>query len=81
VCLSWLFMPIRRPCLSGIWLGCRYKDGYFKKKVISMFKVRASSHGVPSPTHVSESRHGGNVPTFESRETVQVWVISIKAIS
>ena len=31
----------------------------------------ASSHGVPSPTHVNKFQHGGKVPTFESQEPMK----------
>jgi hypothetical protein len=31
--------------------------------------------GSPSPTHVSESQHGGKVPTFEARFTKIWWII------
>ena len=38
----------------------------------------ASSHGVPSPTHVSKSKHGGKVPTIEPQQIIKVWFTSIK---
>ena len=36
--------------------------------------LRAGSHGVPSPIHVTKSPHGGKVPTFE---TIEIWLIII----
>ena len=33
---------------------------------------------VPSPIHVSESQHGGKVPTFEPQETIKIWLSIIK---
>ena len=41
--------------------------------------LRASSHGFPSPTHVRKPRHGGKVPIFQSQETIEVWLIFIRA--
>ena len=38
---------------------------------------RASSHGVPSPTHVNKFQHKGKVPTYEIQETIKVCFISI----
>ena len=43
------------------------------------FTVRVDSHGVPSPTHVSKSQHGGKVPTFEPRETIKTRSIISKS--
>ena len=40
--------------------------------------IRAGSHGVPSPTYVSKSQHGGKVPTFEPQETIKIKLIIIK---
>ena len=40
--------------------------------------LRAGSHGVPSPTHVSKSYHGGHVPTFEPQKIIKLWLIIIK---
>ena len=42
------------------------------------FTVRVDSHGVPSPTHVSKSQHGGKVPTFEPQVTIEIWLIIMK---
>ena len=39
---------------------------------------RVGSHGVPSPTYVSKSQHGGKVPTFEFQETIKIWFIFIE---
>ena len=39
--------------------------------------LRAGSHGVPSPTHVNKSQHGGKALTFEPKETTKVWLVSI----
>ena len=33
---------------------------------------------VPSPIHVSKSRHGGKVPTFELQEIIKIWLIIVK---
>ena len=33
--------------------------------------LRAGSHGVPSPTNISKSQHGGKVPTLEPWETIE----------
>ena len=40
--------------------------------------VRANSHRVPSPTHVSKSQHGGKVPTCEPQVITKIWLIMIK---
>ena len=32
---------------------------------------------VPSPTHVSKSQHGDEVPTYEAKGTVKVWLVII----
>jgi hypothetical protein len=32
----------------------------------------------PKSIHVSESQHGGKVPTFELQETIKTWLIFIK---
>jgi hypothetical protein len=39
--------------------------------------IRAGSHEVPSPTHVSKSQRGGKVPTFEPQETIEIFLIII----
>jgi hypothetical protein len=39
--------------------------------------LRARSHGVPSPTHVNKSQHGGKAPTIEPKETTKVCLVSI----
>jgi hypothetical protein len=38
-------------------------------------QVRVGSHGVPSPTRLSLSQHGGKVPTFEPREIIKRWLV------
>ena len=35
--------------------------------------LSASSDGVPSPTHVNKSEHGGKLPTLEPQEPIKVW--------
>jgi hypothetical protein len=40
--------------------------------------LRADSHRVPSPTHVSKSQHGHKVPTVEPQEIVKIWLVIIK---
>ena len=42
-------------------------------------QFRASSHGVPSHTHISKSQHGGKVPTSEPQETIKIQLIIIKS--
>ena len=45
--------------------------------------LRAGSHGsqVPSPTRVSKSQHGGEVPTCELQAIIKIWLIIIKVRS
>jgi hypothetical protein len=45
--------------------------------------LKANSHGVPNPTHVSKSKHGGNLPTFEPQETINVgcWLVYAKSLA
>jgi hypothetical protein len=40
--------------------------------------IRTGSHGVPSPTHVSKSQHGGRVPTCKPQGTTKIWLNIIK---
>ena len=40
--------------------------------------TKASSHGAPSPIHVTESQHGGKVPTLELQQIIKIWLIIIK---
>ena len=42
-------------------------------------QLKVGLPGVPSPTHVSKSQHGGKVPTFEPQETIKIWLIIFKA--
>ena len=35
--------------------------------------IRAGSHGIPSPTHVNKSQHGGRVRAFEPQEPVNLY--------
>ena len=42
-------------------------------------KGRETLHAqVPSPAHVSKSQHGGQVPTFEPQETIEMWFTFIE---
>lgn len=41
--------------------------------------VTAHSHGVPSPTHFSNSQHGGKVPSFEPHKAIKVGSCSFYA--
>ena len=45
---------------------------------IRHFYLRVGSCGVPSPSHVSKSQHGGKAPTFQPQETNKIWFIFIK---
>ena len=40
--------------------------------------LRAGSHGIPSPTHVSKAKHAGKVPTIEPQQTIKARFSSIK---
>ena len=50
-------------------------------ELVTMKYLRATSHGVPSPTHVNKPQHGGKFSGFEPRETIKVLVILYKRIS
>ena len=64
------------PCWSlKFWSNCSWQSNNTKPLSLG---PRASSHGVPSPTHVSKSKHGGKVPTIEPQQIIKVWFTSIK---
>jgi hypothetical protein len=42
-----------------------------QEEKVMLCHMRASSHGVPSPTHVNKFQHGGRVPNFESQEPIK----------
>ena len=49
-----------------------------ERGMVWVLGVRAGSHEVPSPTRVSMSQHGGEVPTFESWDTNRILLIIFK---
>jgi hypothetical protein len=64
------------PCSSlKFWSNLSWQSNNTKPLSLGL---RAGSHGVPSPTHVSKAKHAGKVPTIEPQQTLKVWFTSIK---
>ena len=66
-------VPVRaqsQPLVFGFFPICS-QSRHHRYSTMLVRMLRAGSHGVPSLTYVSKSQHGGKVPTFEPRDTIQ----------